>query len=712
MRKTEIVSGQAGNALSKWSWRLTCAIVLSCCVFAATSVADEFQLSLDGGSVITVEVGQKTINWISVTENGEMTEKSIPFSDVKQLLLSKAPASKQVAMIKRFMSMLDSNSYLEREHAEEQLSDPNVGGRFKPLIKTRSQEGSSEARYRIRRILERLNGQEEISNNEFDQLTLKDGSVLEGDAGDLTIQCDYRGNKFAFKRDDLRLISTPVAKAVLPAADEKIQVNLFHTHQKVNDQGIAIPHFYRDDQVVVDFDNAPNGSELKRQTEVNDTFIPFGLRLDTAQVGYIGISGYPFKFSPLPVSGNSICVFETIGTYAKRFKGITELRFCLPNQASVPAGVKEVGLFIARVNHSRDFILEAYNADDELLASVESTDQPCVFAGVKSNEPITKVRILSNPYLFRVDRAIDEDYGLDSICFSPPVAVPSVADSQPGVIRLKNGDLLKGIQLSDEETEGQSASSALNAKMFDSVRVIDNESISIQVSDTERMTLRLDEVQTIRFANHPDGTLGKNKKLKIGAAQKGSNNWMAILKDRSVISVQPGSKMSSTSFNINFRVEDIIGLKVSRNPTRYPEAGDFNNGQNLLVFPTCRIAAKNLKFSDSGFEWEASAKKLQQPTQIDGDEDDQQDPTPQFTSVQYAKNSPEIIPTLWLASPKGPIPGTGKLRLTDGQRLTLGGDNGFKITGFENNSVVVSIAGNETRIPLNKVLSIDFPELP
>ena len=56
------------------------------------------------------------------------------------------------------------------------------------------------------------------------------------------------------------------------------------------------------------------------------------------------------------------------------------------------------------------------------------------------------------------------------------------------------------------------------------------------------------------------------------------------------------------------------------------------------------------------------------------------------------------------------MPGTGKLRLTDGQQLTLGGANGFEIAGFEDVAVIVSIAGEKTPIPIKKVLSIDFPK--
>ena len=115
----------------------------------------------------------------------------------------------------------------------------------------------------------------------------------------------------------------------------------------------------------------------------------------------------------------------------------------MPNQGSVAAGVMEFGMQMARVNHSRDFIVEAYNADNQLLASVESSDEPCVFSGIKSTQPIAKIRILSNPYLFRIDRAIDEDYAVDSICFSPPVPIDSLTPKDQPSVTLNNGDLLK-----------------------------------------------------------------------------------------------------------------------------------------------------------------------------------------------------------------------------------------------------------------------------
>ncbi len=654
--------------------------------------AEKFQISLGGGSLITVEVSNETLTWTDVLENGEMNEQTVKFSNIRQLVLSQAPATKQVAEIHKFLNQLESENYQDRMNAEEQLSDPKTGGRFRSLIKARVNHNNYEARYRIERILKRLDQSTQESSSEFDILTLKDGTTLEGDAGDFVLLCNYRGNPSSFKRAEIELISTPNKPKPILEANAKIAVRMFHQHQEMADDNKVTKHFYRPGQVMVDFDNAPNGAELERQTSVNEVFTPFGLRLDTEQVGFIGISGYPFKFSPLPVAGNSICVFETIGSYAKRFKGVTEIRFCMPNQPAVPAGVHEIGMFIARVNHSRDFILEAYNADNELLASVESTDKPCVFSGVKSNEPITKIRILSNPYLFRVDRVIDEDYGIDSICFSPPVPVLTPADSEPGIIRLKNGDLLKGNEIS----------------------IKDRDTFSIALTDGKSMTIQRDELQTIRFNNQLDGKIGKPEKgaqpfTSIKKVQI-ENFWMAILNDRSTIRVTPGATFKSTLFkNLTFKPDDLLGLKASRNATRFPEASDFNKESRVLVFPTCRIASNNIKFSDEGFTWPKDALKLEQPVHTDEDENDEQDPTPPFTKISYANSGPESSPTVWFNPPKSRQPGTGRLRLTDGQLLTLGGTTGFEITEFQQDEITVSIGEQQAQIPLSKVLSIDFP---
>ena len=632
-------------------------------------VGAEFQISLLGGSVITVKVDQASFRWTNVLANGEMTEEQVEFSEIEQLALSDSPASEQVAEVRRLLSLLESPDYLERQMAEEQLSDSEIAGTFQSIIKAQSEHPNYEVRYRVGRILDKLeSGDADGTRSEFDQLILKDGTRKKGDAGDFKLNCRYRNLNLSFARKDLNLISVPVSLAAVESDNALVQVKMFHDHAG---------NFFQPGQTTIEFETAPNGVELARNTDVSETFTPFGLRLGTEQVGYVGISGYGFKFS-LPPKSNSICVFETLGTYnkPKRFKGVMEMSFCLPNRKSVPAGVNEFGLFMARVLHSRDFIMEAYNAAGQILATVESTDQACVFAGVKSNELIARVRVLSNPYLFRLDRNIDEDYAVDNICFSQPVPIKTSRGEGKAILRLRNGDLIQG----------------------NAISIVDPDSISIEMSDGDPITVALFEIESVRF----------NVAQSDGDNQ--DNQWMAMLNDRSTLIVEPGKTFASTMFpHLKFRPEELLGFWSSRNSARFPEATDFASGKQVMVFPTCRIATDQVEFLNTGYRWKKSAKKIEQPLNT-RDEKDDEDPTPDINSVDYETSWPENVPTIWTNPPKTPRAGTGRLELVDGQQLTLGINSGFSMEKLDKRTATVSIAGRKTKIPIEQIISIEFPK--
>ena len=186
---------------------------------------------------------------------------------------------------------------------------------------------------------------------------------------------------------------------------------------------------------------------------------------------------------------------------------------------------------------------------------------------------------------------------------------------------------------------------------------------------------------------------------------------------------------------MKFKPNEIAALSSSKNRVRYPEATDFEKGAQVLVFPTCRIPVNNLAFTEEGYSWEKDAVKVQQPIYFiepeEGEEDqppkltsknpnaeesedsepgevDPDDPTPQFQSVNYAKAWPYTVPTIWTNRPQSQQPGTGQLRLIDGQQLTLSGSTGFEITKINSNSVTVSVADKTVDIPLNEILSIEF----
>lgn len=625
---------------------------------------EQYQLSLIEGSVITVDVNEQDIVWTDVQATGEMTKRKLAFSDIQNLVLSFSPAGEQVAEIRRLLTQLESPEYIERESSEEKLSAPEIGGQFKSLIKTQVNHKKYEVRYRINRILERLDAESQQTDNEFDKLTLKNGTKFEGDAGNFVLNCSYRGLELKLERADIRMVSQP-GTSKSAASPPDVQVNLFHDH---------VGNFYQPTQTTVSFEESPNGAELGKYADVTELYSPLGLLLGAEKKGTVVVSGFPFRFSGMPPSKNSICVYESLDSYKKRFKGIMEFKFCMPNQRGVPAGVHEIGMFVGRVNHSRDFILEAYNADGQLLAGVEASDRPCIFVGVKSSEPIAKLRLLSNPYLFRIGRIIDDDYAVDDICFSPPVPLVDPVVSEPGVLRLRNGDLLKLNQIEE----------------------LDTDFISFQFKEKSKLRIDTDQIEAIRF-----------NRERSNVSRSG---WMATLPDRSVLRVEPGATFNSQLMpHLQFKPEELMAVWSSRNKPRFPIVGDFQKGKNVMVFPTCRIASDTVEFSSNGYKW-GTQQKIEQPILFtDDEEDDDEDPTPDIEEVDYNKTGTEDVPTLWLRSPRSRKPDTGLLRLTDGQQLVLGGESGFKLEKVGLKTVIVSATGKPTEIPTERILSIQFP---
>ncbi len=705
-------------------------LLASALAIANPARANDFQVSLHRGSVITAELGDQEINWTTVLNNGEMSKRKIKFSDIQKLVLSDAPASQQVAEIRGLITKLESSDYLQRNAAEEKLSQQETGGRFLSLIKAQVENPKFEVRYRIQRILDRLDMDIDEVVNEFDVLYLKDGSMLEGDAGNFKLECQYRDQKFSFPRSDIQLISEPVKPKVATKVASEVKVRMFHTYEN---------EFYTSKQVLVDFNQSPSGSKLKKDTNVEDVFIPMGLKVGTEEEnGFVAMSGYPFRFNA-PPSGGTICVYKNTGSFTSRFKGIMEFQFCMPNQKSVPAGVHEFGLFMARVNFPRSFLVEAYNADGQILAAVESTDKNCVFGGIKSNELITKIRIIANPYLFRIEQEVDEDYAVDHVCFSPPVPVsnPKLSHPEPLIVE---GEKKPKLELPEEEepneteeiVEPEPLLSVVSLKNGDSIRgsnlkVGNEKTVLIDMTDNATITIKLDEVRSLKFA--------------VEEAPPKEKKWLAVLKDRSAIFVKPGATMASEKFpNLKFKPNEIAALSSAKNRVRYPEATDFEKGAQVLVFPTCRIPVDKLAFTEEGYSWEKDAVKVQQPIYFiepeEGEEDqppkltsknpnpeepedsdpdesknvDPDDPTPQFRSVNYAKAWPYTVPTVWTNRPQSQQPGTGQLRLVDGQQLTLSGAAGFEITKIDSNSVTVSVASKTIDIPLNEILSIEFAQ--
>ncbi len=685
-REKTITNSTLFTSANRLRFRLTALMLLGLVLFQAcpeqnTLKAEEFKISLQSGTVITVDVKTPTLKWTRVSDSGESSEETIEIARLNRMILSESPVGKKVETIRQLITNLASDSYQKRELAEERLSEPETAGQFIEMLQSNLDHPNFEVRYRIQRILRKLEEEDATEqDNQFDRLYFSDGQIAEGDLGNLSLELSYRGRPLNLKREQIAMIASPSPPLVSAERGKKIDVQIFHQPRNI---------FYRVDQTIIDFEKSPDGVELRRPADVNQTFVPVGLKLGTEQKGYVGISGYGFKFGPEKrAGGNSICVYETVGTYSKRFKGVMEISFCMPNQGSVAAGVMEFGMQMARVNHSRDFIVEAYNADNQLLASVESSDEPCVFSGIKSTQPIAKIRILSNPYLFRIDRAIDEDYAVDSICFSTPVPIDSLAPKDQPSVKLNNGDLLK----------------------INKIKLSGPDAISINPVGEQNYKIGFDEIRSINFNHSFQKDPQSFTRLR---PKRVLDTWTAMISDGSILFIKPGIPMNSTLFpKVQLELETFTGMWLTRNPSRLPMKSDFEKGKNVIVFPTCRIIPEIISFADYGFTWNKRAEKIIQDLKIEGDEKDQDDPTPNMDQVNYETASAESSPTIWLKPPRSINASQGRIILADGQQLVLNGDLKFQLAKIQEDQITISIGKEIATIPLDQIQIIEFPERP
>ena len=658
-------------------------ITLACAIAACGNVtfAEKVTVLYRNNTELTATLPSSTIDWVTVAENGNLIERKIEIADIKSLTLSTSRSSELIAEVRQNISRLGDADYVVRERAESDLADR--GGQFKTLLKRMEDSPSMEVRHRVGRLL-RSFSKSTFEPLSLDTLILANGRTLEGEARDFSLAGEYRGAEISLDRKTVAKVfqrkSTVDApadqdgNASLPSDREPVKTEIFHDHTE----------FSNPNQSEFQFESDANGKPFRDRANINSAFANNGLLFRNEQKGYVGVSVFSFKYEHLPVGGRSVCLYGQ-NRSRKQFQGFMEISFCVPGKPRTPAGVKEVGLFIARVKHSRDIVMEAYNANGNVLATVEATDQQCVFAGVKSNELITRLRIFSSPWLKKLSRKIDVDFAIDTLRMSAPIAVQSVTgpQKQRPRVALTNGDSF--------------STGSVNATREGELLAY----VSGVAKHTVEFTLKQDELASFHLSSVPT---------------EENLQWKALLEDGSIVSVSPGKTMTSELLNDKFSLDDIVGLWKGSSPARYPIDGDWIPDQKLVVFPTCRIQSDPFKLGDRDVSWTVK-NKIQQMLFL-GREDpsateNREDPTPAETSFAYANTNAVQLPTLWNQQPLTSAPGrnTGVVQLTDGQRFLFGNDKPFQFKELKNREIhLIWMEKNPVNISLKKIRSITFPK--
>lgn len=642
--------------------------------------ADQFTINLSSGSVIAVEAADQVIDWESINRKGEITKMTLKLSQILKIELSDRPASVQILNVKRLLADLGSEDYQTRVRAQNELSKPSVGRRFKDLVESEQGNESLEVRRRVKQVLKSFKNSTELDQPEYDHAYLKDGRVLTGDVGAFVFRCKFRDQDLELKREYLRRITSEVSK---DGADKSgpVSVELLHRHED---------NFFKNPARYIDFEKDSMGNELGSGVDVSEAFVSRGVIFEAEEKDFVGISGFPLKFRDFPTGDNSVCPIDRGGGYTKKFRGVIRVSFCKPGLPDAPAGVHEFGLFASRIDSPRDLILEAYNSDSQLIGCVEATDQAMVFLGIKSNEPIAFVRVLSNPYLFDVTRAVDETYVIDHVWFGEPVGFDDAKLSRIGdqlsTVVLTTGDVL----------------SVEDARFVES---------GVQVYEPEmkrRMTFAQDEIHSIRFGGHQKIRTVSNTTSQLRMPDPASDGWAVMLTDGSVLAVQPGETFQSDLFEgRELKKEQVVGLWAMRDPVRFPVQGDFVEGKQVLVFPTCRIITE-LKLTKKEASWDSDAQKIEQPI-FSGEPTE--DVTPQFDRFLFARRLESQMPTIWFQQPKIGNLDWGAIDLVDGQKIVLGSENGFTIASVNDQQIsIVGKNGLEVNLPMTQVHAINFPK--
>lgn len=657
------------------------------------------EVQLKSGTVIRGNVEPSVIRWTDIEPTGQTRTRDISLADVVRLQLAGESVAKLVDSSNQLILDLNSADYRARETAEQMLIQrlqSSQAGSIRPLLELAAQQSVLEVQYRVERILKAATTSSPQSNRSLkaDIIQTNSAGPVTGDSGDLELKLQREGKSLTLNRDQIRMIH------VLAANGESKPLTRQKSFSPLNEQAWASSHLpiadpRRTEMQLIDFESDSFGLPLVKDPnqKLDQMFVERGLILSAADgVGHIGISPF-FKmiFAGRPTGENSICVFDTRGSLKRRHIGITEFEFCLPGQPLSAAGVHQFELYAGEINNARDFVMQAFNQDGQLIASVEASDElGCCFQ-VESREPIALIRFLTNPYLFELKRDIDNDYALDNVSFSTPVPIsPQQAIQKQAILRSWAGETFATPSFSITESG-------------------DIQFASEELGGTQ--TLPLDSMESIVWAHAT--------RLQ---PQPNSNRWFALTSDRSVIEVRPGDRFTSTRFEQwSLGTSDVHAIWSAADFLRFPWFGDFSEKRPLLVFPTGRVIAPDLQIDATGIDWSqpSSDKRLQEVfiKPVNDDERVKQkhlrseDPLPRYSKLEWANANVAQWPSVWFSPPPPIVEKSGGVWLSNGELFRFGGELPWQMAALLPDQIeLVHTNGNRFSIKWSEVVRLAFPQ--
>ncbi len=678
--------------MASTAWMLLSA-VLACCLpgNCPGQEQDRFaaRVITAAGSELLGELQNRELNFVGIDESGASRPLVLRLSEIAELSLVADPEADALSSISALIGQLGAEDYYQRQAAEEQLAAEAKRVEVRLLLEKATSNPLLEVRYRARRLLEN-SGVTVLSQPtrwEYDRVLLRNGTRLQGDAGSFSVQLNWGGEAVRLERKQL-LGFFAGEKNLTPAPPEA---------PASGDATAQLDHVPAEWEAwaTVDFETGIAGRKLRRDAIVTEEFAGEGLLFKTGfpadQNSAMVVSPYPFNFENKPAGGNSICVRRNTANYVKLFDGVSVIRFCEPGRPGSFSGVNNFGIYAARIDYPLSFVMQAMNSDGQLVGEVQSNDDSCVWFGIQSPEPIVEIRILSNPLGLQMDLQIDNDYALDHLRRSRPVAAVPAGPLERNTVCMRNGDLLAVDQIRPE------------AGGFRFRELVSGREMSVVADDVNWWA-----------------RAGSGRPQPAADSQ----GWRAMLPDRSVIDIGwSGDGFRARRFSGSpVDRDEIVALWSARDWCRYPVQGDFSHGQNVLVFPACRIAVPETQVGAAGISWEADqATALFQPVMLSRSEEGAADPTgrmmaastglmPESSEIGWEEKGNWNVPTVWMKTPPVQKPQLGYVSLENGEQLSFGPGARFQIgAGDAGQLRLVDGDGSELVLNWNQVWRMKFP---
>ncbi len=624
-------------------------------------------LKFRDGSLIQATVPDQSVPWLTVQTDGRLIESTINIADIDQLYFTESPASELVAKARRWIDQLSSSEFHERDQAEKRLLAE--GGPYVELIKlSRERISEPEARFRLERVLKHLT----VTTGpkiELDTLN-SDNRKLEGDVRDWKLVGKIGETPFALDRTALQHVyfENPLT-TMIPASSQlakQIEIQFFTSHED---------HFFQEGQVHASFEQDQSGKRIARNQVAHELFHFLGLNLRCEHLGWdIIIAGFQFT--------NSVSRNNSIGTYfldpetnnRSRYLGVTEITFCQPGFPKMPAAVEMAGLFLEIVV-PRQHVIEAYNAAGHRIAMLETASERTSFLGLKSNEPISRIRVSPNYALNLPEEELNDDYAIDDICFRGLVRLTDLNRSDKFQLMFKTGEQLYCDMVHFEE--GQ-----------------------VVVSDQRfaDQPLRFEHGQ---LASISGPALQPTAMENVNETTDEPQYFFVMLSDGSIIKATDTDSNQVNSLDFGAIPWSRINGFWSGPVARYPGPLDFSHANTVAVYPTCRFLIKEFVIADGQFTIQPeSLERMQQNAELKlGQPDPQVDFANDGLAFDFLSS-----PTVWLKIPTVVSAQSGIVRLKDGQQFVIDEvDDGFTLDSIEAQSVTISMGGVQLSLSIDDI---------